>query len=413
MIWRPFTQEKNTPPPLKAVRGGGIYIYTDDGEKYADMISSWWVSIHGHAKKEIAEAISQQAQTLEQVIFTTFSHKPAEDLVNNLKTVLPNNLNRFFFSDNGSTAVEVALKMAYQFFKNNGESQRKVYLQLEGAYHGDTYGSMSVSGKNSMYHFNFADFFFETISIEVPEVHEDIENVEQKEDQIIKDLERLLQQRGEEICALIVEPLLQGARGMIVYRPEFLERLVRTVRKFNILVIFDEVFTGFYRTGRFFAMDYINDDTKPDIVCLSKALTGGFLPLSLTVATDSIYAAFLSDDPNKALIHGHSFTGNPIACAAANKSFEILRRPETVKRIKEIENFHRSAHLEGVQNRRTLGVMSAFDMPSPQSAKDLVNAMMCRGVFLRPLGRTIYLLPPYCTTLDELDWVYRELQTCL
>ncbi len=303
--------------------------------------------------------------------------------------------------------------MAYQFFKNNGESQRKVYLQLEGAYHGDTYGSMSVSGKNSMYHFNFADFFFETISIEVPEVHEDIENVEQKEDQIIKDLERLLQQRGEEICALIVEPLLQGARGMIVYRPEFLERLVRTVRKFNILVIFDEVFTGFYRTGRFFAMDYINDDTKPDIVCLSKALTGGFLPLSLTVATDSIYAAFLSDDPNKALIHGHSFTGNPIACAAANKSFEILRRPETVKRIKEIENFHRSAHLEGVQNRRTLGVMSAFDMPSPQSAKDLVNAMMCRGVFLRPLGRTIYLLPPYCTTLDELDWVYRELQTCL
>lgn len=410
-IWRPFTQEKTVPPAIKITKGDGLYLYTEDGRKFADMISSWWVNIHGHANKEIAEAIAKQATTLEQVIFTAFCHQPAEDLVKKLQTVLPKNLNQCFFSDNGSTAVEVALKIAYQFFKNTGHPQRKIYLHLEGSYHGDTFGAMSVSGKNSMYHFNFSDFFFDTLSIKVPEYYEGVENIEEQEDEILKNVEKQLEEVGEQVCAFIVEPLLQGARGMIVHRPEFLDRLVKTVRKFGILVIFDEVMTGFYRTGCFFAMDYCKE--KADLVCISKALTGGFMPLSITIATEKIYEAFLDDDFRKALIHGHSYTGNPIACAAACKSFEILTREKTIARIKEIEAFHKNNVIEGVKKRRSLGVMTAFDLPSSQEANELVAKLFEKGIFMRPLGKTVYLLPPYCISRDELAQVYETIKQSL
>ena len=411
-IWRPFTQEKIVPPAIKVVKGDGLYLYAENGKKYADMISSWWVNIHGHANKEIAEAISKQAATLEQVIFTAFSHQPAEEIAEKLKSVLPNSLNKFFFSDNGSTAVEVALKMAYQFFKNNGETNRKIYMHLEGSYHGDTYGAMSVSGRKSMYHFNFSDFFFDTISIKVPEFHEETQNIEQTEDDIIKGIEKTLEQCGHEVCALIVEPLLQAAKGMVVYRSEFLERLIATVRKFDVLIIFDEVMTGFYRTGRFFAMDYLKRE-KPDLLCISKALTGGFLPLSITIATEKIYNAFLSDDFSKAFIHGHSYTGNPIACAAACKSFDILMREETIRNIKAIEEFHKRTKLQNVHNRRSLGVMTAFDTASVEAAKKLADRLFEKEIFVRPLGKTVYLLPPYCISIDELDRVYKEISRCL
>lgn len=409
MIWRPFTQEKTVPPAINVVKGEGLYLYTEDGKKYADMISSWWVNIHGHANPEIAEAIAVQAKTLEHVIFTAFSHQPAQDLVEKLKTVLPAELGNFFFSDNGSTSVEIALKMAYQFFKNQGNNKRKVYLHLEGSYHGDTYGAMSVAGKNSVYHETFSDFFFDTISVEVPEFYEGVENIKEKEDTIISDLEKTLEQRGEEICALIVEPLVQGARGMVMYRSRFLERLIRTVRKFGILVIFDEVFTGFYRTGRFWAMDYLSE--KPDILCASKALTGGFLPLGLTVASQKIFDAFLSDDFKKSLIHGHSYTGNPISCAAACKSFEILIRPETLKYIACIENIHKSIQLKNVQKRRTLGTITAFDFSNTQMTQAITSELFENGIFVRPIGATIYFVPPYCITKEELEHFYEILSS--
>lgn len=402
MIWRPFTQEKIAAAPIKISRGEGAYLFSENGKKYVDLISSWWVNIHGHANKEIAEAIARQASTLEQVIFTAFNHDPAEQLVKKLKTVVSKNLRHFFFSDNGSTAVEVALKIAYQFFKNNGNTQRKIYLHLDGAYHGDTFGAMSVSGKNSMYHFNFSDFFFDTIAVKVPEFYGGAQDVEAREDEAIFDLERKLEQFGDKICALIVEPLLQGARGMVVHRPEFLERLVNTVRKFGVLVIFDEVMTGFYRTGKFFAGDYLRE--KPDLMCISKALTGGFLPLSITITTDQIYDAFLSEDWGKAFIHGHSYTGNPIACAAACKSFEILMRPETLARIQAIEKFYRSINeIPTATKKRNLGTMFAFDLPSAEQAKQLTNKLFEKGIFIRPLDKTIYLLPPYCVAIDELE----------
>ena len=411
MIWRPFTQEKTAEKPVKIVKGNGIWLYDENGKRYADMISSWWVTAHGHGNKEIAATIAQQASTLEQVILTAFTHQPAETLVQNLKTVLPPMLKNFFFSDNGSTAVEVALKIAYQYFKNQGDTKRKKYLCLEGAYHGDTYGAMSVSGKNSMYHFNFAEFFFDTLTIPVPETYEGVRDLEASEEKILKNLEKKLQTESSSFCALIVEPLIQGARGMVMYRPQFLEKLVKTVRKFGILVIFDEVFTGFYRTGQFFAMDYVSE--KPDIVCLSKALTGGFLPLSLTIATDEVYNAFLSDDPKKALIHGHSYTGNPIACAAACKSLEIFMRPETRQKVATIERFYRSRPLDGVTKRRTCGLIDAFDVGSSERAKNVVHELFKHGIFMRPLGSTLYILPPLCVTTEELEWVYDEIQRAL
>lgn len=411
MIWRPFTQEKTTPSAIKVTKGDGLYLYTEDGKRYADMISSWWVNVHGHAQPDIAAAIAKQAQQLEHVIFTTFTHQPAQTITEKLQTVLSQNLDAFFFSDNGSTAVEVALKMAYQFFKNGGNPDRKIYLHLEGAYHGDTYGSMSASGKNSMYHFNFLDFFFDTITIKTPPFYEGVTDIEAQENESLQELENHLDRYGSQICALVVEPILQGARGMVIHRPEFLEKIIQAIRKYDILVIFDEVFTGFYRTGRFFAMDYLNE--KPDFLCLSKGLTGGFLPLALTVTNQTVYERFLSNDPQKTFIHGHSYTANPVACAAACQSFDLLMRPETLARIAEIEAFHRSTKLKNVQKCRTLGVMTAFDLPSRELATKLSNMLFNRGIFVRPLGHTVYLLPPYCITKEELIWVYHELTTCL
>ncbi|MDR2778989.1 MAG: adenosylmethionine--8-amino-7-oxononanoate transaminase [Puniceicoccales bacterium] len=402
-MWRPFTQEKTAAPPIKIVRGEGVYLFSETGEKYVDMISSWWVNIHGHGNKEIAETIYAQAKTLEHVICTKFSHDPAETLVENLKKLLPPNLSKFFFSDNGSTSVEVALKMAYQYFRN-GMEKRNLFLCLEGGYHGDTFGAMSVAGKSSKYHSTFSELFFNAYPINVPENYEGVEDIEEQETRIIEEWEQKLLAIGNRVCAIIVEPLLQGAAGMKLYRPEFLEKLVHIVRRYGILVIFDEVMTGFYRTGKMFAMDYGN--AMPDFICLSKGITGGFLPLGMTVTTEKVYDAFLSDDPGKTFTHGHSYTANPISCAAANKSLEILLRRKTFENIKMIEEFHRKAILKNVRRRRTIGTVSAFDINSSEQRNHLIESAFREGIFLRPLGNTIYFLPPYCIVEEDLDRAY-------
>ncbi|MDR2458834.1 MAG: adenosylmethionine--8-amino-7-oxononanoate transaminase [Holosporales bacterium] len=411
MIWRPFTQEKTAPPALKIIKGEGTHLIAESGEKYLDMISSWFVTIHGHANPEIAEAISHQAKTLEHVIFTRFSHDPSERLVEALKAVVPGKLSRYFFSDNGSTAVEVAIKMAYQYFKNVGVKDRRFFLSLDGGYYGDTFGAMSAAGINSKYHATFSELFFETVMIKVPEYYDDAGSLEMQEDEIISTLERTLQEIGDRVCALILEPLLQGSFGMRLYRPEFLERLVDRVREYGILVIFDEVMTGFYRTGKMFAMNYTN--VLPDFICLSKGLTGGFLPLALTITCDKIYDAFLSDDKAKAFLHGHSYTANPIACAAACKSLEILRRQETVSKIGEISEFHRNHSIPNAIKRRSIGTVTAFDVESEDKANLVVSKAWDNGIFLRPLGKTIYLFPPYCVSNYDLSRTYDTLNKCL
>ena len=400
-IWHPFTQEKISSKPLKIVSGEKEYLYDETGKQYVDMISSWWVNILGHSQPEIADAIAKQAHTLEHVIFAGYTHEPAENLVEILSKHLPNSLTKFFFSDNGSTAVEVALKMAYQYFLNQGINDRDIFINLEGAYHGDTIGAMSAAGASSEYHSKFKKFFFETFLIKFPKNAED-------EELSVYELERFLKENHQKVCALIIEPLVQGAAGMKMYSPQFLDRIVEVVRKYGILIIFDEVMTGFYRTGTMFAMNQVKN--KPDIVCLSKALTGGFMPMSLTVTTEKIYEAFWSDDWNKAFIHGHSYTANPLACAAACATQKILQTDEIQKNIKMISETH-VARLNELPNKnliakRSCGTISAIDLNSSKLAKNVANLMFEQGIIMRPLNNTIYFIPPYCISIKNLDRAY-------
>jgi adenosylmethionine-8-amino-7-oxononanoate aminotransferase len=405
-IWKPFTQEKIAPCPIKIVRGHGAYLENKAGNQYLDLISSWWVNILGHANEEIADAIAAQARTLEQVIFTGFSHEPAEALCASLEKILPQSLQRFFFSDDGSTSVEVALKLAYQYFFNQGIKNRCTYINLEGAYHGDTLGAMSAAGKDSSYHSTFKSFFFRTYSVSFPRTLEEEMNA-------LSALHRFLEKDGSNTCALIVEPLIQGAAGMRIYRAEFLEKIVNKVRQYGILVIFDEVMTGFGRTGTMFAMD--QTQVRPDFICLSKGLTGGFLPLGLTVSTEAVYDMFYSDDPCKAFLHGHSYTANPISCAAAIKSLEILRRESTQLDIKRISEVH-SRNLERLpraQNKRALGTIAAFEVESAAFAQEVASRMLFQGLIIRPLGNTIYFIPPYCIESSDLDRAYSQVAVLL
>ncbi|MBI1954743.1 MAG: adenosylmethionine--8-amino-7-oxononanoate transaminase, partial [Proteobacteria bacterium] len=336
IIWHPFTQEKTSPLPIAIQKAKGSYVYDEKGKAYVDLISSWWVNLHGHAHPTIARAIYNQALNLEHVIFAGFTHEPAVKLCESLRTVLPPILSRFFFSDNGSTSVEVALKMAYQYWWNQKEPQRTLFLSFEGGYHGDTFGAMSV-GVKSGFHDSFTGLFFKVLSIPFPETWEDDQDVNDKEQEALEHLETYLKNDAERCAAIILEPLVQGASGMRLYRSEFIKTVIDCVRKYGILVIFDEVMTGFGRTGTLFAFQQINN-SLPDFLCLSKGLTGGFLPLALTITTEDVYKVFLS--PSTFFAHGHSYTANPIACAAACASFDLLMKPKTFASINALHNSH-------------------------------------------------------------------------
>ncbi|MGL5784976.1 MAG: adenosylmethionine--8-amino-7-oxononanoate transaminase [Alphaproteobacteria bacterium] len=410
-IWHPFTQEKNAPPPILIEKGSGAYLCDTDGKAYLDLISSWWVNLHGHGCPAIAEAIYAQALELEQVIFAGFTHKPAVTLCQELATILPSSLSKYFFSDNGSTAVEVALKMAYQFWWNQGEPQRRLFLSFEGAYHGDTFGAMSV-GKTSGFHGAFQDFLFEVATLPFPATWEGDESVTQKEDAALEQLEALLKKQATRLAGMILEPLVQGASGMRCCRPSFLNRLMSLLKAHGVLILFDEVMTGFGRTGTTFAHAQL--EHAPDILCLSKGLTGGFLPLALTVASQSIYEAFLGDTFSKALAHGHSYTANPLGCAAAIASLKLLQSPQTQQRLADLAIAQRKGvqHLEQtlpqhVHRVRSVGTIAAFDWRSANSSPQrLKRDALEAGFFIRPLGQTVYLLPPYCISLEALENVY-------
>lgn len=415
IIWHPFTQEKNAKMPMAIKYAKGSYVYDENDSKYLDLISSWWVNLHGHANAEIAQSIYEQALNLEHIIFAGFTHEPAVKLCENVSSILPQSLRRFFFSDNGSTAVEIALKMAYQFWQNQGKD-RKIFLSFDGGYHGDTFGAMSV-GQKSGFHSAFKDLFFEVLTVPFPDTwYEDLE-VEAKEQNALHVLEKYLDEQGQNIAAIILEPLVQGASGMRMCRPQFINKVVEKVREFEVLVIFDEVMTGFGRIGTNFALDQLN--VTPDFLCLSKGITGGFLPLALTVMTERIYNAFLSDEWKHALAHGHSYTANPLACAAAVKSLEILQRVETQKAIKSINQAHVSGvqflkeNSSNIENFRVLGTISAFDMKSPVNNELLKEQFLKRGLLIRPLGRSIYLLPPYSTEVVDIAASYYAISSIL
>lgn len=417
VIWHPYTQAQTADPPIGVLRGEGPWLHTEDGRRIFDGISSWWVNVHGHSHPEIARRVSEQLATLEHVIFSGFTHPPAVELAERLLAKLPHNQARIFYSDNGSTAVEVALKMAIQYRRNRGEPQRRI-LALEGGYHGDTFGAMAASAR-SAFTAPFDPYLFEVGHIPFPGL--EFPGVEaEAESAALAALEKELA-RGD-VAALIYEPLVQGAGGMRMYSPKTLSRMLELCRKAGAHTIADEVMTGFHRTGRFLASDCA--ELAPDLICLSKGLTGGTLPLGVTSCSREIFEAFLSDDRSRTFFHGHSFTGNPLACAASLASLDLLERPECQARIQAISAAHaafasrlRDVPRFGALGARSQGTILALDFPG-QGYLDpigprLYRRFLAQGLLLRPLGNTLYVLPPYCTTDADLRWIYECISTVL
>jgi adenosylmethionine-8-amino-7-oxononanoate aminotransferase len=422
-LWHPFTHEGSDPAPLPIRCGEGVYLELQDGRKILDAISSWWVNLHGHSHPVIAAAIAEQAARLEHAIFAGFSHEPAEELASRLGKIIPESLWHVFFSDDGSTAVEVALKLAVQFWKNSGRPEKREIVALEHAYHGDTVGAMSVSDDSP---FTAA---FSSLRIPVLRAHSaycahcpvglaratcHIECLER--------LERLLGERGREIAAVIVEPLLQAAGGMIVHPPEFLSGIRRLTAAHDVLLIADEVLTGFGRTGRMFACEHAG--VAPDLMCVAKGITGGFLPLAATFTTDRIHRAFTGSDRSRAFFHGHSYTANPIACAAANASLRIFETEPVFERIAAIEQVHAARLPEfaahpAVADVRHIGTVAAIELKVPDAGylsslrPRLYEFFLDRGVLLRPLGNVVYILPPYVITREQLGFVYDVIRDSL
>ena len=411
VVWHPYTQHFTAPHPLPIVRGEGAWLVAENGDRYLDAISSWWVNVHGHAHPHIAERLAQQARTLEHVIFAGFTHQPAVEVAERLLRYLPDHFGKVFFSDNGSTAIEIGLKMALQYYHNLSTPRRKV-VAFEEAFHGETFGAMSVSGELSLNN-AFQSHLFEVIRIPPP--------VPGQEAASRAALETAL--RGESVYAFLFEPLIQGAGGMRMYAPAALDALLGVCKAHSVLSIADEVMTGFYRTGTRFAIDQLYH--QPDIICLSKGLTGGTLPLALTVCTGQIFEAFLSEDKYKTFFHGHSYTGNPLGCAAALASFDLIDAPDFEARIRRIGRQHRH-FVERMRTHprvraiRHCGTIVALEFETVEgtgyfnSLRDrLYDFFLERGLLLRPLGNVIYVMPPYCITAEELETVYVAIAAAL
>jgi adenosylmethionine---8-amino-7-oxononanoate aminotransferase len=408
VIWHPYTQHKSFEGSLPIVRGEGALLFDENGNTYIDAISSWWVTLHGHAHPYLAERVYRQALQLEQVIFTHFTHEPAVLLAERLLRMLPGGLSRIFYSDNGSTAVEVAIKMAIQFWKNKGLPKKRKILAIENAYHGDTFGAMSVSSRG-LFTDAFRDLLFDVIFIDTPD--------ETSSDK----MKSILQIHEGEIAAFIYEPLLQAAGGMKMYRADHMNDLLEMLQKQEILCIADEVLTGFGRTGKLFASE--NIQPAPDLICLSKGLTGGMMALGATACSRKIFDAFLSDDRSRTFFHGHSYTANPLACTAGLASLDLLEDQKCREQINAIQEQHEEFVKNNLQdekqnlfrNVRIQGTILAFEINTGkdeyinQVGTTIMEKALSQGIYLRPLGNTVYVMPPYCITQEQLEKIYQFL----
>ena len=427
-MWHPYTQMQTAPPPLPIVRGEGVYLYTDDGRRLLDGTSSWWVNIHGHSHPRLNEALARQARELEHVMFAGCTHQPAVELAERLVEILPSGLTRVFYSDNGSTAVEAAVKMALQYWKNRGEPQRTTIVALEHAYHGDTVGAMSVSAP-SVFTDAFTPLLFPVERVDAPYCYRCPLGLARATCRIdcLGSLERALSQLSDTAVAVLVEPMLQAAGGMIVWPAEFLAGVRQLCDRHGALFIADEVLTGFGRTGRMFACEHAS--VTPDIMCLSKGLTAGYLPLAATVATESVFDAFLSADRRKTFFHGHSYTANPLACAVALASLELFRDEPVLERIGALERRMRArleplARLPHVGDVRVIGSVGIVELVSDRETKSaggyldaagpkLAARFLDRGLLLRPLGNVVYFMPPYVITDDQAEWALAEIASSI
>jgi adenosylmethionine---8-amino-7-oxononanoate aminotransferase len=413
-IWHPFTHLHLDPAPLKVVRAKGCYLYTEDGRPILDAISSWWVNLHGHCHPHISQAIAAQTATLDHVLLAGFSHPAVEQLSEKLRRFVPAPMDHVFYSDNGSTAVEVALKLAVQYWRNVGRPGKKGIVALEHAYHGDTVGAMAV-GAESVFNEAFASMCFLVQRVQSAYCLRCPVGKRRSECSIdcLASLSRMLESNSGEIAAVIVEPLLQGAGGMIVHPVEFLQGIRKLCTEHDVLLIADEVLTGFGRCGKMFACDLAG--VAPDLMCLSKGITGGFLPLGATLCTDRIHEQFIGEQ--RTFFHGHSYTGNPMACAAARANLEIFETENVFERIDAIASSHQG-HLQRISSHprvdevRQIGSVAAIELKAEDHGYSsnlrarLYKYFLDRGVLLRPLGNVVYILPPYVITLEELDHIY-------
>lgn len=405
-LWHPLTQHKTHPEMLGITSAKGVYLQSEDGRCYIDAIASWYTSMYGHCNEFIIERVYHQMRQLDQVIFSGFTHRPAVELAEALAKILPGNQQKFFFSDNGSTAVEVAIKMTLQYHYNKGK-KKHVMLALEEGFHGDTFGAMSVSGL-SVYNGAFEDFFIKVIRLPRPDEN-NIEDILHKAAVILEE---------NAVAGFIYEPLVQGAAGMKFIEAEHMDPLLELMKKSGVITIADEVMTGFGKTGTNFATDQMKH--KPDLICLSKALTAGLLPMGLTSCTKEIFDAFYSDEISKGFFHGHTYTANPLACTAALAALELLLTDDIQTDIRRINQMHanfdaRMKKHPKVSNSRYTGVIYALDLAVSMERygklRDILyEKFMDKGVFLRPLGNTIYILPPYIITNDQLNKVYRSIE---
>ncbi|MGC6429820.1 MAG: adenosylmethionine--8-amino-7-oxononanoate transaminase [Jejuia sp.] len=408
-LWHPLKQHQLNPESLAIAKAKGCILTDEDGNEYIDAISSWYTCMYGHCNDYITRRVAYQMQQLDHVMFSDFTHEPAVKLSEELIKILPKNQNRIYFNDNGSTAVESAIKMALQFYFNKGE-KRSTFISFENGFHGDTFGAMSVSGL-SVYNGPFEDFLIEVKRIPTPNGN--------NHNAIIYQLEKYITEF--DVAGFIYEPLIQGAAGMTIHDTDGLNSILKFCESQGILTIADEVMTGFGKTGKYFASDYI--ETKPDIICLSKALTAGLLPMAITSCTQDIYDGFLSDDIGKGFFHCHTYSANPVACAAAIAGIELLTSDHIQMNIKRISESHQ--HLESkiknhpkVKATRHLGVIFALDLNTEMARygdlrDKLLKFFMDRGVFLRPLGNTIYIQVPYVISESELQKVYNTIEASL
>lgn len=410
-IWHPYTQHKTAALPIAIKRGEGALLWDENNKEYIDAIASWWVNPYGHSNKFIADAIYKQLTTLEHVLFGGFTHEPAIILAEKLIEILPKNQQKLFFSDNGSTAVEVAIKVALQYFFNKGEKKTAI-IAFENAFHGDTFAAMAASGI-SFYTQAFQGMFIDVVRIPVPIKGQEKES-----------FNALLEVIKNNNCAgFIFEPLVQGAAGMVMYEPDSLDELIKICRENNVLTIADEVMTGFGKTGKTFACNYLTE--KPDMMCLSKALTGGTIPMAITTFTQDVFDAFYDEDINKALFHGHTFTANPTACVAALASLSLLQTQEMQDNIARINKSHLAfqKHIESnpkVTTTRVLGVIFALEIRTESSASyygtlrnKLYDFFIENGIILRPVGNIVYILPPYIISDEQLQKVYQVVEKAL
>ncbi|GGZ84481.1 adenosylmethionine--8-amino-7-oxononanoate aminotransferase BioA [Algibacter mikhailovii] len=408
-LWHPLKQHQLNPESLAIVKAKGCILTDENGNEYIDAIASWYTCMYGHCNDYIIDATHKQMQQLDQVMFSDFTHEPAIKLSEALINILPKNQNKIYFNDNGSTAVESGIKMALQYYFNK-KDKRSTFIAFENGFHGDTFGAMSVSGL-SVYNGPFEEFLIDVQRIPTPNGSNTQNILKQLEDYI----------SNHHIAGFIYEPLIQGAAGMKTHDADGLNSILEYCKNHDILTIADEVMTGFGKTGKYFASDYI--DTKPDIICLSKALTAGLIPMAITSCTQDIYNAFLSNDMAKGFFHCHTYSGNPVACAAAIAGIELLISEEIQNNIKNISSNHK-AFLKRIKNHskikttRHIGVILAIDLNTKMerygSLRDkLLTFFMDRGVFLRPLGNTIYIQVPYVISNAELQQVYQAIEDVL